>query len=176
MTTTADAPTTTARYGYISAGLLGVVVFLFGFGAYQWWHHEHAFAYGNLIGMPTGVGETIALGMGGPTREIHIERAEAHLAEGSALATIEVVVCTHGPTSGVGSMRYEEIGGYCSALVPAEDTTLRPYNPQAYEDLVLLVTPLETGTVLVDGVDVHYREGWRNHSERTGVDAEVHAS
>jgi hypothetical protein len=161
----------------VAIGLLGVACVLTGVIAWTPFRHDPAFTYGNGIGTPPAqVGETWAIGMGTPSRDIVIDGADVQLAEGSALASLDVVVCTHGINSGVSAQRLDQLGGYCSAIVPDEGATLRTHNRQAFESLLLLVTPLEVGTVTVEGVDVHYRDGWLDRVERSGVRAEVRVS
>lgn len=177
MITTADAPSTSSSAGrYVTGGLLALAALLAAFGAWNWWQHEPAFVGSHSVSMPAEVGETIVFGLTSPLRPVEIDRTSVQFSEGSALATTEVLVCTDGDVStGIGTMRLSDVGGYCSELRLADGVALDPAEPGPGRYLLLAVTPLEAGTVQIDGVEVSYQERWRTHTERVAPTIEVNA-
>jgi hypothetical protein len=64
-------------------------------------------------------------------------------------------------------MREGRMRESCSSLTPATDTTMEP-NTSPGQQVVMSVEMRKTGVVEIQGMDMTYRNGWQNDTQRVG--------
>ena len=140
-------------------------------GAAQWWrtHPDRFGPVGNQTGITAEVGQMASASAVLPTgHAVRLRSVEPVVAPGSAAAAIHVQVCNaRGNVLGAGR-----------GLITRHCTSLSPIDGQLMLDdespyVLVTIVPLEPGTVLVEGFDVTYDDGWRHGTERTGQSVEV---
>ena len=57
----------------------------------------------------------------------------------------------------------------CGAMAPADGLTMQLSDQQ----LIVAVTPHRVGTMLLRGLDVSYRHGWQDGTQRVGGDVQI---
>lgn len=109
----------------------------------------------------------------GPDATVTIHSAEPRIVEDSADSRVEVVVCTLRPeaSSAIGSVRGEDVNDVCATLAPIDETTYhlgggREDTPG--QQILLVVTPAQRGTVEIAGVDLDYSDGWQRGTRPVG--------
>jgi hypothetical protein len=116
----------------------------------------------------TRVGQPFLVGLGTPTGAADLWAAVPRVAAGSAPAVADVLVCGDPSTQEVvGARGVGALTRYCGSPRPAPGARL---DPDGEDDpfLVLVIVPLASGEVRIDGVDVTHRSGWRDVTEHTG--------
>ena len=105
---------------------------------------------------------------------ITVGSAVPRVSENSADADIELVLCRLlDSDSRIGSIPAEELTSYCAEEIPVTG---------AYESLpltaqlLLRITPRQAGTVLIEGIDLTYRQGIRRATVHAGLETVVTAT
>lgn len=76
---------------------------------------------------------------------------------------LDALICRGGSVSAT-----RDPSAFCTAVVPAQDATLRPG-----DQLVLEVVADEPGRLVLDGLRISYRDGWQWGEQRAGRAVEV---
>ena len=114
-------------------------------------------------GLYTAIGEG-TLGPGWIT----VIAAAPRIAENTAAADVELILCRHNrpDSDNVGAIRTPNTEGFCAEVIPVAGA--HGAFPDAAQ-LVLKITPHQSGTVQVDGFDLTYRDGIRRATVHTGI-------
>ncbi len=147
------------------------IVMLAVFGGW-WLTHDRALTGGGSIGSgPAPVGDTIYADLGvypapGEKSKITIDISSLRLRTtvNTAGASVAVVYCAMTPSGGVGVVGSADIKKECSSLTPFTSGSIM----LGRQPLLVAITPKHAGTVVVDGVDIHYRHGLRYGSQHVG--------
>ena len=138
------------------------------------WRHPTAFPTSGIEVGDTAArpGLTTFVGITDPysdkNKTVKIDTAIPDVADGGSAVTTNMLICTLGPTGGVGLVRGAEIDQACTSLEPANGATLS-LGPAPRQQLVLAVTPIRFGeSVDISGVDVTYADGWQHGTQRIG--------
>ena len=176
MTTTSEAPAATARPRSRRSLVATALVPVLALGAGAWWvtHPSDAFRQqGSTMALPVAVGETGLAGLFvGAGREVTLRDVRPVLTTNTADATVRVVLCQ--PVADLIGSGRGTVESACSRVLPLEGAALsgeragRPY-------LLVAITPKRAGTVVVDGVEISYRDGVRRGTETAGVTVKVDA-
>jgi hypothetical protein len=161
------------RYGGPALTLLLVSAL----GGASWWltHPNQLEPVGSSSVLPLEVGQPVVLGTFARPRNgtVTVTDAVAKVRENTADADVRVLLCETAPGSPrVGSQLGRAEDACTAVLEPAGQVLAARGGLQ----VVLEVVPRRSGVLVVDGVDISYRDGWRRGTQPSGLVAEFPVS
>jgi len=168
------------RWVAATAVVTAIVVVLAGLGITYWARTPKAFGpvEGATTFDPVPVGTTYLAGdIVGPTHPVHLLSVEPNIVENSAIAIVDVVLCTARSQEPLGAVK-GSLATWCRTVRAPRGTYQRFRGGSAYghEFLVVVVRTYAPGVVKIHGVRVRYRDGLRVGDEITGTDVTLTAA
>jgi hypothetical protein len=176
-----DAPAAPARSrrGQVVAALLVIVLVGAVVWAGWWLTHPDRFAYGNEIAFhPLPVGESVLVDTGlvpgtiddtGTFSEATVKItsvAPRVVRDDGGDAVLTLWLCQRTDAGAVGSVAADKLPRFCDPATEIEgEVGTFTY---AEQQVLLQVTPSGPGRVVIEGVDVTYRDGLRRGTEHAG--------